>query len=198
MEKPTKKYEALIATAYQQFALHGYEKTTIDDIIKVSGISKGLFYHHFTNKKELFVSLYTRSAREISEKIREIFEKENMDLIFFAKRYMKMQFSLSQKIPYLCSFLKRAEGEKLEEIQAVMEHVLSQRHQWMIERLDWRCLREGVTKEQAISLITWVAEGFTNELLEKGECFAEENYTTFCDYLDMMTESILQKKGEPL
>ena len=50
MEKPTKKYETLIRTAYQQFALHGYEKTTIDDILKASNISKGLFYHHFANK----------------------------------------------------------------------------------------------------------------------------------------------------
>ena len=77
-----------------------------------------------------------------------------------------------------------------------MEHVLSQRHQWMTERLDWQCLRKGVTKEQAISLVTWVAEGFTNELLEKGECFAEENYLSFCAYLDIMAESILEKRGE--
>lgn len=196
MDKPTKKYEALIATAYQQFALHGYEKTTIDDIIKVSGISKGLFYHHFANKKELFVFLYTQAAREIAEKIREIFETQNMDLTAFAKRYMQMQFSLSQKTPYLFAFLKRAEGEKIEEIQEVMEHVLAQRYQWMIERLDWQCLRRGVTKEQAISLITWVAEGFTNELLEKGEFFEEENYLAFCAYLDMMTASILEKRGE--
>ena len=117
-------------------------------------------------------------------------------MISFAKKYMQMQFFLSQRTPYLFSFLKRAEGEKIEEIQEVMEHVLSQRHQWMTERLDWQCLRKGVTKEQAISLVTWVAEGFTNELLEKGECFAEENYLSFCAYLDIMAESILEKRGE--
>lgn len=62
MEKPTKKYETLIRTAYQQFALHGYEKTTIDDILKASNISKGLFYHHFANKNELFCCfIYTGS-----------------------------------------------------------------------------------------------------------------------------------------
>ena len=196
MEKPTKKYKILIRTAYQQFALHGYEKTTIDDILKVSGISKGLFYHHFANKNELFVALYAKAAQEITEKTLEIFEAENMDLISFAKKYMQMQFSLSQKIPYLFTFLKRAESEKIEEIQDTMEYVLSQRHQWMIERLDWQCLRKGVTKEQAISLATWIAEGFTNELLEKGACFTEKNYEVFCTYLDVMAESILAKRGE--
>lgn len=196
MEKPTKKYETLIMTAYQQFALHGYEKTTIDDILKASGISKGLFYHHFANKNELFVSLYTQAAREITEKTLEIFAAENMDLISFAKKYMRMQFSLSQKIPYLFTFLKRAEGEKIEEIQEVMEDVLYQRHQWIWERLDWHCLRKELAKEQAISLVTWIAEGFTNELLEKGAHFTEENYEIFCIYLDVMAESILAKKGE--
>ncbi|WP_394266249.1 hypothetical protein [Anaerotignum sp.] len=92
--------------------------------------------------------------------------------------------------------MKRAEGEKIEEIQEVMEYVLTQRYAWMVERLDWRCLRKGVTKEQAISLVTWIAEGFTNELLEKGDFYAEENYPIFCAYLDIMTESILEKKGE--
>lgn len=198
MEKPTKKYETLIMTAYQQFALHGYEKTTIDDILKASSISKGLFYHHFANKNELFVSLYTQAAKEIMEKTLAIFEEENMDLISFAKKYMQMQFSLSKKTPYLFAFLKRAEGEKIKEIQEVMEHVLSQRHKWMSERLDWQCLQKGVTKDQAISLLTWVAEGFTNELLEKGEMFTEENYLSCCAYLDMITGSILEKGEEQL
>lgn len=196
MEKPTKKYETLIMTAYQQFALHGYEKTTIDDILKVSGISKGLFYHHFANKNELFVSLYTQAAKEITEKTLEIFESENMDLTSFAKKYMQMQFSLSKKTPYLFTFLKRAESEKIGDIQEILKHVLVHRHRLIMERLDWHCLQKGVTKEQAISLVTWVAEGFTNEVLEKRGFFAEEDYPTFCAYLDIMSESILEKRGE--
>ena len=198
MKKPTRKYELLIATAYHQFALFGYEKTSIEDILKASGISKGLFYHHFANKKELFVFLYTQAAEDITKKSLEIFQTEDMDLILFAKKYMQMQFSLSQKNPYLFPFLKRAEGEKIKEIQDIMEYVLLHRHTWMLERLDWRYLRKDVTKEQSISLITWIAEGFTNELLEKEAFFSKENEATFCAYLDVVKKSLLKEKGELL
>ena len=194
MEKPTKKYAMLIAAAYRLFAVHGYEKTTVDEILKESGISKGLFYHHFANKKELFLFLYLQAAKEISEKTLAIFQGERMDLLIFAKEYMKMQFSLSQETPYLFLFLKRAEGENLLEIHGMMQHVLLHRHRWMMEQLDWNTLQEGVTKEQAISLVTWLAEGFTNEILEKEECFGEQTYQAFCVYLELIAKSIFVKK----
>ena len=69
MEKPTKKYETLIRTAYQQFALHGYEKTTIDDILKASNISKGLFYHHFANKHRQQRRLRKKPLKFLKQKI---------------------------------------------------------------------------------------------------------------------------------
>jgi AcrR family transcriptional regulator len=36
----------------------GYAETSVDDIVRVAGQSKGNFYHHFKSKRELFAELF--------------------------------------------------------------------------------------------------------------------------------------------
>ena len=45
--------EKIIETATELFAKKGYEKTTIEEIIRETGCSKGGFYHHFKSKDEV-------------------------------------------------------------------------------------------------------------------------------------------------
>ena len=54
--RDTKK--EVFKAALKCFSVKGYEKTTIDDIIEVSGVSKGSIYYHFANKKDLFYELF--------------------------------------------------------------------------------------------------------------------------------------------
>ena len=43
----------LISAASELFATHGYDRTSVDRIIKQAGVSKGAFYHHFSSKEEI-------------------------------------------------------------------------------------------------------------------------------------------------
>ncbi len=47
----------IIEAAWQLFYEHGYDDTTVDDIIAVSGTSKGSFYHYFDGKDSLLGEL---------------------------------------------------------------------------------------------------------------------------------------------
>jgi len=47
----------IVAAAWELFYLHGYENTTIDDIVERSNTSKGSFYHYFKSKESLMNSL---------------------------------------------------------------------------------------------------------------------------------------------
>ena len=47
----------IVSAAWQLFYDQGYENTTVDDIIELSGTSKGSFYHYFGGKDELLSSL---------------------------------------------------------------------------------------------------------------------------------------------
>tara|TARA_B100000945_G_C20366518_1_gene589908 strand:- start:273 stop:860 length:588 start_codon:yes stop_codon:yes gene_type:complete len=55
-DKQNRKNQILNA-AFEVFVRKGYAKTTMDDIVVVSKLSKGALYHYYKSKKELFLSL---------------------------------------------------------------------------------------------------------------------------------------------
>ena len=60
MEKQTEKKSIknrIVSAAWQLFYEKGYNGTTVDDIIELSGTSKGSFYYYFNTKDELLNTL---------------------------------------------------------------------------------------------------------------------------------------------
>ena len=51
----------------QLFITHGYQKTSMDMVARECGLSKPTLYKYFTNKYEMFTSLYERLYRRLNE-----------------------------------------------------------------------------------------------------------------------------------
>lgn len=70
----------IMEAAWELFLDKGYEKTTVNDIIKKAGTSKGGFYYYFKAKEELLNFLYTIFDREY-EKFYRNMDKELNSLL---------------------------------------------------------------------------------------------------------------------
>jgi len=64
MNKNTDKREIIISVAQKKFAQYGPRKTTIDEIAKGAGISKGLIYHYFTDKKDIYHAVIIKEIEQ--------------------------------------------------------------------------------------------------------------------------------------
>jgi AcrR family transcriptional regulator len=53
----------LIDCAQGLFLSRGYERTTVNDVIAATGLSKGAFYHHFRAKEDLLEAIAERFAK---------------------------------------------------------------------------------------------------------------------------------------
>ncbi|MBE5809495.1 MAG: TetR/AcrR family transcriptional regulator [Clostridiales bacterium] len=62
MRKGEEKRQELLNAAEKLFCQQGYEKTSVQDILGVTGLSKGGFYHHFSGKDEVLAALCSRHA----------------------------------------------------------------------------------------------------------------------------------------
>jgi len=51
------KRKQILDSALQIFVKKGYSDTRMDDIVKISGMSKGAIYHHYRSKNDLFLDL---------------------------------------------------------------------------------------------------------------------------------------------
>jgi len=61
--------EHLTEKAIILFRLKGYSATSVDDIVKACGITKGSLYHHFSSKEELALAAMGRVHQYFSENI---------------------------------------------------------------------------------------------------------------------------------
>lgn len=75
MSKKIDKKEIILTIAMKKFARYGIRKTTIDEIAQEAHISKGLIYHYFSNKEDIFYAVLDREVQIIEKLIHEELEK---------------------------------------------------------------------------------------------------------------------------
>src|SRR5580700_2480621 len=64
LKQPAVRRAELVDCAQALFLTKGYERTTINDVIEATGLSKGAFYHHFRAKEDLLEAIAERFARQ--------------------------------------------------------------------------------------------------------------------------------------
>jgi AcrR family transcriptional regulator len=60
--------EELIRFGRELFSRHAYDALSIDDIATAAGVSKGLLYHYFENKRDYYVAV----VRAVTEEMRAV------------------------------------------------------------------------------------------------------------------------------
>ncbi|MBO1580675.1 TetR/AcrR family transcriptional regulator [Bacillus sp. XF8] len=60
--------QVIAEKATELFSIKGYAKTSVEDIAKASGYSKGHIYYHYQNKENLFIYLAQKGMQQWDEK----------------------------------------------------------------------------------------------------------------------------------
>lgn len=101
------KVNRIINSAFKVFSKNDFEKASTALVVKDAGISRGLLYHYFTNKQELFEYIqyfayhivYESMAKEINWKNDDVFER--------LSKSMKIKLELINDYPYVFNFFNR-------------------------------------------------------------------------------------------
>ncbi|RUT95753.1 TetR/AcrR family transcriptional regulator [Mesorhizobium sp. USDA-HM6] len=81
IKPPEIRSAELLDCAQRLFFERGYDNTTVNDIIREAGLSKGAFYHHFTSKEALLEALSLRLARDSMAELQPMLEDPSLDAI---------------------------------------------------------------------------------------------------------------------
>lgn len=74
-EHERKRREQILAAAMACFARAGYRATSMEDIVRESGLSVGAIYTYFASKQDLFLALAEQQTRATLEAFRAIYER---------------------------------------------------------------------------------------------------------------------------
>ena len=68
--------QQLLESALRVFSEKGYAATRLSDIAVAAGVTRGAIYHHFGNKKELFIALFKDRADPYFQIVSEILSSD--------------------------------------------------------------------------------------------------------------------------
>lgn len=97
--------ERILDAAVKLITHYGYDKTTIEEIAREAGISKGAVYLHFESKEALFEALFSREMKQYAQKWMQGIEADpNGGTI--GGMYKNMLYALSGS-PFMAAIFKQ-------------------------------------------------------------------------------------------
>lgn len=108
--KHNSKKSELIEIAEKLFLEKGFEETSVEDILKTSGLSKGGFYHYFKSKEEVLGESINNFAENLLKEVEPIIEDQRLNALeklnLFMEKKIASQKQKREIIEYLVMLMK--------------------------------------------------------------------------------------------
>lgn len=172
--------EKLIAECKVSWQKYGYKKTSIDDLCKNVGISKGAFYLFFETKELLFMETIKRVQKQLYSIVENILlENQNRDGMAKAlkeiyKEYSKSPFMYETTSVDFLSFFNKLSDEQQREIN-------NDSYSGAKIMLNKPYLKLKVSEELALSVLTSIL--FTISQKDKMICEPQDAFNFIIDNL---------------
>ena len=161
----------IIKASFEIFASYDYKKASTNMIVQKAGVSRGILYHYFKDKEELFDYLNYYSFEKGFEEIDRYLDWENNDIIKRISDLTKYRLDVIAKYPYMIEF-----GEKYKEqifqftnVTAVYEW----KEKFYKHNIDYSLFKEDIVLENALHILKWTFRGLYKELLKNSDEISE-------------------------
>ena len=196
---PPERQDLIRSSAMLEFGEASFKKTSADSIAKRANISKGLLFHYFKDKRELYLYLYHYALdvciRQYMEKTYDFGETD-----FFKALEMghKVKMDMVRRYPGLFRFVMRTYYERdsilSPKLRKGLDGLLESTTNDFLARMDLYKFKDGVDPRQVVRLLTLASEGM---LAETNACTAEEIDRLFGEYkkyADMLRQFLYKEE----
>lgn len=173
LELPEEKQQRVVNAALEVFALHEYKRASTDDIAAKAGISKGLLFYYFHNKKELYLYLFRFADRVMAQMLEQSNALDTSDFFELLERGAREKTKVVERNPYLMEFCVRAFYSAGEEISGdtnrLMKETVDSAFEQYFSGIDFSKFREGVDPAYVFQMLTWMTDGYLHERQRAGK-----------------------------
>jgi len=166
------KKQRIINAALAEFAQKKYDYASTNSIVKKAQIGKGMLFHYFGNKKNLYIYLYKYVRKVMDNEICSQIDISKGDLPSILRQIGVRKLEVLRRHPDMTDFIAQAKNEKLPEVYEELEKIEKERSYQLRENflfgsLDMNLLKPEFRNENTIKLIRWALDGCTKELQDK-------------------------------
>ena len=181
---PEERQDLIRNSAMLEFGDNTFKKTSADSIAKRAGVSKGLLFHYFKDKRELYLYLFHYALEVCIKKYVMItYDFGETDFFLALEMGQKVKMDMVRRCPGLFRFVMRAYYERdsllSPHLRKGLNSLLESTSRDFLARMDLYKFKEDIDPWEVIRLLTLTAEGM---MARTGADTAEEIETLFQEY----------------
>lgn len=181
---PPERQDLIRSSAMIEFGEGTFKKTSADSIAKRANISKGLLFHYFKDKRELYLYLFQYALDIcIKQYMLKTYDFGETDFFLALEMGQKVKMDMVRRYPGLFRFVMRAYYERdsilSPKLRKGLNDLLETTSRDFIARMDLYKFKPDVDPWEVIRLLTLAAEGM---MARTGAYTAEEIEVLFAEY----------------
>ncbi|WP_374720092.1 TetR/AcrR family transcriptional regulator [Parageobacillus toebii] len=176
-KQPQEKKDLIIKVAIEEFVKNGYEKASTDVITRRAGISKGILFHYFKSKKNLYLYLVNYVKDFLTEIAMEEFKKiqsddffERIEEIVLLKQKLTVQYL--QETQFITdAFINPPVAVRKEMEEIIKKYYETYQGDFLLEHvyikdlIQTEKLREDISADMVIRMTMFIAEQLSNKYM---------------------------------
>lgn len=178
-ELPADRRQQILSACVSEFAAHGYRGASTDRMAEAAGISKGLLFYHFKNKKNLYLYIVNYAVNTMVGKLSGM--RGEIKGNFFDKLmqtgFLKLRLGWEEPELYKIMFesYTQTPADIKEELREQYDAIFADTRQMYYKDLDPSLLKEGVDPKMAVDVLMLLMEGlYYRKLPQFQQMSAEE------------------------
>lgn len=171
-ELPEEKQLRIINAGFEVFGAYEYKRASTDLIASKAGISKGLLFYYFHNKKSLYLFLLTHAQEMIKESVIDAHFAEIRDFFELCTYAAEKKGRLLEKSPHVSDFVLRAFYSKGEDVSGPVNNIIGETTGEIFgsyfAALDYTKFKPDIDPQEILHMLTWMMDGYIHEQQRMG------------------------------
>lgn len=172
-ELSKEKQRRIINASMEVFGKNEYKRAITDDIAAKAGISKGLLFYYFKNKKALYLYIY-QYCLDLMKELMKAEDIANISDFFDIMNYgAQKKMSIMCEYPYIMEFVMRAFYSQQEEVSDFLAKDVQKQmaisYQQYFSHIDVSRFKEDVDPGYVFLMLQWMMDGYLHGKLSLKE-----------------------------
>ena len=198
---PKARRQKIMDAAMEELAAHDYRGANTETIAAKGGISKGLLFYYFKNKKSLYLTLVRHAGAVVERAMQLEPAPPGTDLFDYLNELAGKKIAVLESMPALVQFSVRVfydgGAQVSPAINRFLLHYTDELFDKYLSQVDTSRFKPGFTPRKAIDLLIYLTDGYVHSLLMAGQPLdVPELYRQYHIWQEMVRDFVY-KKEEP-
>ena len=196
---PEGKQQSIINAAMEVFAKNEYKRASTDLIAAKAGVSKGLLFYYFHNKKELYMYIYNYLVEVMRGQVVDARFRELTDFFEILEYSARSKAKVLRKNPFIMDFAMRAFYSDKEDVSEAVKRMNSSLedslYQIYFSSIDLYKFKEDVEPYRIYKMLHWMGDGYLHDVQMSGRTYdLDEIEQEFDSWIDMMRRLVYKEE----